>query len=147
MRPLASRPMSFLEDSSPIMEKTRDLCATIVADAEFGSLQKNVEAFFADDAARDGFRKVQEWGDELNQKQQAGLELVPTEIKEFETARNTLFKNPVATNFLEAQQTLQTLQQSIGKYVGMTLELGRVPTSEDFASQDDGCCGGGGGGG
>ncbi|MFC0018144.1 YlbF family regulator [Roseibacillus persicicus] len=139
--------MSFLEDSSPIMEKTRELCALIAEDAEFGSLQKDVEAFFADDTARDSFRKVQEWGDELNQKQQAGLELSETEIKEFETARGALFENPVATNFLNAQQGLQALQGSIGKYVGMTLELGRVPTAEDMAAQNEGCCGGSGGGG
>lgn len=139
--------MSFLEDSSAVMEKTRDLCATIAADEEFGALQKNVAAFFADDSARDSFRKVQEWGDELNQKQQAGLQLTETEIQDFETAREALFKNPVATSFLDAQQSLQTLQQTIGKYVGMTLELGRVPTGEDFAAQESGCCGGGGGGG
>ncbi|GHC47549.1 YlbF family regulator [Roseibacillus persicicus] len=129
------------------MEKTRELCALIAEDAEFGSLQKDVEAFFADDTARDSFRKVQEWGDELNQKQQAGLELSETEIKEFETARGALFENPVATNFLNAQQGLQALQGSIGKYVGMTLELGRVPTAEDMAAQNEGCCGGSGGGG
>ena len=139
--------MKILEDSSTVMEKTRELCNTIVGDAEFDILQKDVAAFFSDDEARDGFRKVQEWGDELNQKQQAGLQLTDTEIKEFEVARETLFKNPVATSFLEAQQSLQTLQASIGKYVGMTLELGRVPTSEDFAAQNEGCCGGGGGGG
>lgn len=143
-RPLASRPMKILEDSSAVMEKTRELCAAIAGDAEFEGLQKEVAAFFADDTARDGFRKVQEWGDELNQKQQAGLQLTETEIKDFETAREALFQNPVATNFLNAQQALQTLQGSIGKYVGMTLELGRVPTAEDFAAQDEGCCGGGG---
>ncbi len=139
--------MSFLEDNSPIMEKTRELCAAIAEDSEFGALQKNVEAFFADDTARDSFRKVQEWGDELNHKQQSGLQLDESEVKDFEKAREALFKNPVATGFLDAQQTLQTLQQSIGKHVGMTMELGRVPTNEDFAAQDEGCCGGGGGGG
>ena len=38
---------------------------------------------------------------------------------------------------------LQSVQMVIGKYVGMTLELGRVPAGEDLALQD-GCCGGGG---
>lgn len=139
--------MNILEDSSAVMDKTRELCSAIVDDSDFGTLQKDVEAFFANDEARDGFRKVQEWGDELNQKQQAGLELADAEIKDFETARESLFANPVAANFLNAQQTLQAVQQSIGQYVGMTLELGRVPTTEDFAAQNDGCCGGGGGGG
>ncbi|MBK1832856.1 YlbF family regulator [Roseibacillus ishigakijimensis] len=140
--------MSILEDNSPVMEKTRELCALIAENDEFASLQKDVETFFADDTARDSFRRVQEWGDELHQKQQAGLELSDSEIKDFESARGALFENPVATNFLNAQQTLQALQGSVSKYVGMTLELGRVPSAEDFAAQDGGgCCGGGGGGG
>lgn len=140
--------MTILEDNSAVMEKTRELCSAIAGDGEFAAMQKDVEAFFADDTARDGFRKVQEWGDELTQKQQAGLELSETEIKEFETARGALFENPIATNFLNAQQSLQTLQGVIGKYVGMTLELGRVPTAEDMAQQEEGgCCGGSGGGG
>lgn len=140
--------MTMLEDNSIVMEKTRELCSVIAGNEEFSAMQKDVEAFFADDAARDGFRKVQEWGDELTQKQRSGLELSETEIKEFETARGALFENPIATNFLNAQQGLQTLQGIIGKYVGMTLELGRVPTAEDMAEQDGGgCCGGSGGGG
>jgi len=139
--------MSFLEENSPVMEKTRELCSVIAGNEEFQALQKSVEAFFADDAARDGFRKVQEWGDELTQKQSAGLELSDTEIQGFEAERAALFENPVAKNFLDAQQGLQGLQSVVGKYVGLTLELGRVPTSEDFAQQDSGCCGGSGGGG
>ena len=129
------------------MEKTRELCSVIADNEEFQALQKSVEAFFADDAAREGFRKVQEWGDELTQKQSAGLELSDTEIQGFEADRAALFENPVAKNFLDAQQGLQGLQSVVGKYVGLTLELGRVPTSEDFAQQDSGCCGGSGGGG
>ena len=139
--------MSFLEENSPVMEKTRELCSVIADNEEFQALQKSVEAFFADDAAREGFRKVQEWGDELTQKQSAGLELSDTEIQGFEADRAALFENPVAKNFLDAQQGLQGLQSVVGKYVGLTLELGRVPTSEDFAQQDSGCCGGSGGGG
>jgi len=34
----------------------------------------------------------------------------------------------------------------VGRFVGMTLELGRVPTDEDIAqASGGGCCGGGGG--
>lgn len=144
---LASPPMSFLENDSAVMEKTRELCAAMVSDDEFVRLQKDVAVFFADDSARANFQKIQEWGEELSRKQGAGLQLSESEVKDFETAREELFKNEVATNFLNAQQGLQALQSAIGKSVGMTLELGRVPTAEDLAVQEGGCCGGGGGGG
>jgi hypothetical protein len=91
---------------------------------------------------------VNERGEELHHKQHSGIELSSREISEFEEARDALLANDVARNFLEAQRELETLQRAIGKYVGLTLELGRVPTADDFAqAQGGGCCGGSGGGG
>ena len=140
--------MSLLSEESAVMVKTRELCATIVGDATFQSLTSRVEAFIDDDAARLQYQSVNERGEELHHKQHSGIELSSREIKEFEEARDALLANDVARNFLEAQRELETLQKSIGKYVGMTLELGRVPTADDFAqAQGGGCCGGSGGGG
>lgn len=140
--------MSILSDDSAVMVKTRELCATIVADSSFQALTDRVEAFLDDDAARLQYQSVNERGEELHQKQHAGIELSSREISEFEEARDALLANDVARSFLEAQRELETLQRSIGKYVGMTLELGRVPTADDFAqAQGGGCCGGSGGGG
>ena len=70
------------------------------------------------------------------------------EIREFEAAREALFENEVAREFLAAQQELERLQKEIGKYVGMTLELGRVPTDGgNRRSQRRRLLRGGGGGG
>lgn len=136
--------MQILEENSAVMTKTRELCETIVQDSDYKSLLSSVEAFLGDDEARLSYQSVHERGQELNQKQQAGLELAESEIHEFETAREQLLANPIASEFLEAQQSLETLQKAVSKHVGMTLELGRVPTAEDFAQADGGgCCGGG----
>ena len=43
-------------------------------------------------------------GQALQEKQQHGQALEPAEISEFETKRETLLKNPVATGFLDAQE-------------------------------------------
>lgn len=139
--------MSMLADDSAVMTKTKDLCAAIAADADFLRLQGAVEKFLNDDAARLQYQSVHERGQELHQKQHAGVELSAGEIREFESARDALFENEVASNFLDAQRELETLQRAIGKYVGMTLELGRVPTGEDFTASESGCCGGHDGGG
>jgi cell fate (sporulation/competence/biofilm development) regulator YlbF (YheA/YmcA/DUF963 family) len=140
--------MSLLSEESAVMVKTRELCATIAGDTTFLSLTERVEAFLEDDAARLQYQSVNERGEELHHKQHSGIELSSREIKEFEEARDALLSNDVARNFLEAQRELETLQRSIGKYVGLTLELGRVPTADDFAqAQGGGCCGGSGGGG
>jgi len=140
--------MSIVAEDSPVIEKTKELCAQIASDPSFLQLQANVERFLSDDAARLQYQSVHEKGEELHHKQHAGVELGAAEIREFEAAREALFENAVARDFLSAQRDLESLQKEIGKYVGATIELGRVPTSDDLAAANGGgCCGGSGGGG
>ncbi len=143
-------PMNLLEDDSVVMTKTRELCAAIAEDSEYQELLGQVEKFLGDDEARLSYQSVHEAGQQLNQKQQSGLELSESEISAFEEARGNLLANPIASNFMKAQQSLEGIQTSVSRLVGMTLELGRVPTPEDIAqASGGGCCGGneGGGGG
>ncbi|MBT8037845.1 MAG: YlbF family regulator [Verrucomicrobiae bacterium] len=138
--------MSMLAKESNVMTKTRELCDAIAQDIEFVALQGQVERFLEDDAAKLQYQSVHERGEELHQKQHGGVELADKEIKDFEEARDALMSNDVARDFMDAQQNLQTLQKTVGKYIGMTLELGRVPEPEDMeqAADGGGCCGGGG---
>lgn len=138
---------SLLAKESPVIVKTKELCAHIASDPSFLKLQSQVERFLSDDSARLQYQSVHERGEELHHKQHAGVELGATEIREFESARAALFENEIARDFLAAQRELETLQKEIAKYVGTTIELGRVPTAEDLEEKSSGCCGGSGGGG
>lgn len=135
--------MTILADDSQVITKTKELCEVIAGDVEFKGLLEKVERFLEDDAAKLQYQSVQERGQELNQKQQSGLELSSGEVQDFEAAREALLGNSVAREFMDAQQSLQSVQTAIGKYVGLTLELGRVPAEEDLADQG-GCCSEGG---
>ena len=84
-------------------------------------------------------------GQALQEKQHHGQPLDPTEISAFETDRDQLLKNPVATGFLDAQEEMHELQSTVKKTVAKAIELGRIPTADELA--EGGCCGGGGGGG
>jgi cell fate (sporulation/competence/biofilm development) regulator YlbF (YheA/YmcA/DUF963 family) len=146
--PVYSPRMSIIAEDSAVIAKTRELCAHIASDPVFLNLQECVERFLSDDAARLQYQSVHERGEELHHKQHAGIELGAAEIREFEAAREALFDNQIAREFFTAREQLEKLQKEISKYVGMTLELGRVPTAEELAeSGGGGCCGGGGGGG
>jgi cell fate (sporulation/competence/biofilm development) regulator YlbF (YheA/YmcA/DUF963 family) len=136
--------MSIVAEHSPVIEKTLELCAQIANDPGFQKLQANVERFLSDDAARLQYQSVHERGEELHHKQRAGVELGAAAVREFEQAREALLENEVAREFITAQRELENLQQEIGRYVGMTLELGRVPTADEVAGSGGGCCGGGG---
>ncbi|NJM37975.1 MAG: YlbF family regulator [Akkermansiaceae bacterium] len=134
--------MSIIAEDSPVIAKTKELCAQIANDPSVLKLQSDVERFLNDDAARLQYQSVHERGEELHHKQHAGVELSAVEIREFESARDALFENKIANDFLAAQRELESLQKQISKFVGATIELGRVPTAEDLAEKG-GCCGGG----
>ena len=138
---------SLLAKESPVIVKTKELCAHIASDPSFLKLQSQVERFLSDDSARLQYQSVHERGEELHHKHHAGVELGATEIREFESARDALFENEIARDFLAAQRELETLQKEIAKYVGTTIELGRVPTAEELEEKSGGCCGGSGDGG
>ena len=80
-------------------------------------------------------------GQTLQQKQQRSQQLSPEEISSFESDREALLNNPVARGFLDAQEELHHVHETVNRYVAKTLELGRMPTENDFESED---CGHGG---
>ncbi len=130
--------MSTLLEESAVMAKTKELCTAIVEQESFTKLQSQVEKFLSNDEARLQYQSVHEMGDSLNQKQQSGVELSESEISEFETTREQLLKNDTVTDFMAAQKELQAIQSTVTKFVGMTLELGRVPTQDDIEAANSG---------
>lgn len=64
------------------------------------------------------------------------------EIEAFEQERETIMQNGVIRGFLEAQQQMQRVHETVGRYVMKAMELGRVPEEDDFAGCGQGCsCG------
>lgn len=123
--------------SPSLQNKLEDLCRAIIQMPEFEAHRLRVDQFMVNDEARAQYVRVSEQGEHLHHKQMQGVQLSDDEVAEFERQRETLLKNPVARGFLDAQEALQEIQSSINKFVGKTLELGRVPEGADL----DGGCG------
>ncbi len=87
-----------------------------------------------DEKTRAQYDGVVSKGQALQQKQQNMQNLSGEEIADFEQQRDALLQNPVARGFLDAQEELHEVQQSIHHYVKKTLELGRLPSPEEAES-------------
>ena len=124
--------MQTQTESNAVLEKTRELCQTIVDDPALGLIRQRVDAFLANDQARGQYESVMSKGQALQEKQQRAEPLTSEEISDFEKHREQLLGNPIARGFLDAQEQLHEIQHSIHKYVSKTLELGRVPGPEDL---------------
>src|SRR4030095_1094610 len=120
-----------------VIQKTKELCQTLVEQPEFQNIRRRIDVFLADENAKSQYQAVVEKGGLLQHKQQQGIPLSNDELTDFEQQREALVNNPSARDFLDAQQQMQKVQESVGQYVAKTFELGRMPTEEDFSS---GCC-------
>ena len=128
--------MTTIEETA-LTQKTRELCDALVAQPEFQAIRRQIDQFMGDETAKSQYQSLMEKGEMLQQKQQMGLPLNEEEVGDFQKHRDILVNNPVARGFLDAQEQMQKVQQSIGQYVAKTFELGRTPTEEDLS----GCCG------
>lgn len=130
--------MQTTTEEGVVIQKTRELCQAILEQSDFQTIRRRIDTFMTDEQAKQLYQTVVEKGEALNQKQHLGVPVSQEEITDFENRRDALFDNSVAKDFLDAQQELHKVQESVNQYVAKTLELGRVPQPEDF---DSGSCG------
>ncbi|HVU07760.1 MAG TPA: YlbF family regulator [Verrucomicrobiae bacterium] len=125
-------------EENTIVEKTRELCQTIVDQPEMISIRNRIDAFMADATARGLYETVANKGQALHEKQHQGTQPTGAEVADFEKHRDVLLNNSVARGFLDAREELHEIQHSIQKYISKTLETGRVPTEADFENESCG---------
>jgi cell fate (sporulation/competence/biofilm development) regulator YlbF (YheA/YmcA/DUF963 family) len=137
-----ARPKTYFM-STKVETKTRELCEAILEHLQTGGLKQRIDTFLADTSARSQYEGLMSKGQALQEKQQNGQVLEPAEISAFESDRDALLKNPVATAFLDAQEEMHDLKHRVQKHVNKTIELSRVPTAEDLESScgNHGGCG------
>lgn len=135
--------MQILETKSTVVEKLEELCRAILEQDSFARLQADIEAFEGNQEAQDLYNGLLESQDRLQAKQRQGMSLGPDEIAEFEGEREALFSNPVGKGYVDAQEQIFKLKDTVKKYVAKTIKLGRVPEEADLQSGGCGCGGGG----
>src|SRR5438045_4152985 len=135
------RQIKFMQttiEESPVIQKTKELCQAILDQPNMQSIRQRIDAFMADEKTRAQYDGLMTKGQALQQKQQMSLPLSGEEITDFEQHRESLLGNSVARAFLDAQEELHHVQESVQQYVSKTLELGRMPSDEEM---NGGSCG------
>jgi cell fate (sporulation/competence/biofilm development) regulator YlbF (YheA/YmcA/DUF963 family) len=126
--------MAILSEDSAVILKTRDLCQAILDQPEFQEIRERIIAFQMDDAAQAQYQSLSDKQGALQRKQEQGQELTDQDIDGFERDRDAFMRNPVASGFIDAQQQLHEVKQTITKLVTRTFELGRVPSPDELKS-------------
>jgi cell fate (sporulation/competence/biofilm development) regulator YlbF (YheA/YmcA/DUF963 family) len=137
--------MQTTTEETLVLRKTKELCQAILDEPNMRSIRQRMDTFKNDEKTRTAYDDLVTKGQALQQKQQLSMELTKEEIADFEQHRDALLNNPIARDYLDAQEELHDVQHTIHQYVGKTLELGRMPAEEDIGGpcgSGGGCCGG-----
>ncbi len=134
--------MSIIIGESPsagndYKETAKDLCKALLEDEKLKGVFTSIDAFMENDVSKELFSQMQTKGEELQTKQQAGIELTAGEVEEYNKLREKMLDDPAAKAFVEAQESIQSVHQTIGSWVSLVFENGRMPTEEEF----EGHCG------
>lgn len=113
-------------------ESAKELCQALLDDPELKAVFSAIDGFMGDEAAKGLFSDLQAKGEALQVKQQGGLELTAGEVAEYDKARDVMLDNTVAKAFVDAQEKIQGVHQTIGSWVSMVFELGRMPKEEEI---------------
>lgn len=132
---------STAETASSYKEKAKELCRALVEDPELKPLFGAIDRFMEDEAAKELFTEMQSKAEGLQMKQQAGLELTAGEVEEYNKARDKMLDCEVAKGFVEAQEAIHGVHETIGSWVSLSFELGRMPTEEEFEGHCGSNCG------
>ncbi len=133
--------MASTIEETAITRKTRELCQVILEEPSLKTCRTRIDTFMADGKTREQYDGLVAKGQALQEKQQRAEALTGEEISNFEQHRDALLKNPVARGFIDAQQELHEVQESIHRLVKKTFELGRLPSEEELSES---CCNNGG---
>ena len=96
----------IIGETATYEDKTKELCEALLEDPKLKSAFADIEKFLGDDVAKEAFSSMQEKGQELQAKQQAGIELTAGEVEEFNKLREGVEANESASGFLSAQEEM-----------------------------------------
>lgn len=123
-----------------LADKARELCGFILESPEYEVLQGRFETFEKDTTAQKIHHAWRERDYELQRQHREGNMPTKDQIAELEKLRTAALENEVVVDYVESEQALSKMFQTVMKVVQKSLETGRVPTDEELSE----CCGSGG---
>ena len=117
--------------------KAKELCQSLLDDPSLKEVFGSIDRFMDNDEAKELFSEMQTKGESLQMKQQSGVELTAGEVEEYFKIRDKMLENEVANGFVKAQESIQSIHQTLGSWISLVFENGRMPTDEEF----EGHCG------
>lgn len=125
--------MSNTALSPELVKLTTALANAFAQSQAVVSARARIGLFYQDAAATELFRKVSEYGAQLQEKSAAGMPPGEEEIAKFDQLRSNVVNNPSCKGFLEAREHLDLMLATVHQYLSLAIEKGHAPSDEEVA--------------
>lgn len=132
------RPIVIQQNDTPVIQKTKELCQTILEQPAYQGIKKTIHDFLTHADLSATYQRLCDQQDALHHKQEQGELISDQDVADFEKDETEFLAHPLAQQFIDAQRQMHKIEQTITGYVRKTFELGRMPTEDDFS---EGGCG------
>ena len=119
--------------SPDLMKFTAALADAFAQSQAVVSARARIGLFYQDAAATELFRKVSEYGAQLQEKRAAGMPPGEEELTKFDQLRSDVVNNERCKGFLEAREQLDLMLATVNQYLCMAIDKGCAPTDEEVA--------------
>lgn len=126
--------ISLQQTDTPVIQKTKELCQTILDQPAYQEIKKTIQEFVSDPEMSTHYQRLCDKQDALHHKHEHGEMITDAEVAEFEQDETTFLANPLAQRFIDAQRHMHKMEQTVSAYLRKTFELGRLPVEADFES-------------
>lgn len=127
------RPIIIQQKETPVIEKTKELCQTILEQPAYQEIKKTIQSFLGHAELSAHYQRLCDKQDALHHKHEHGELITDQEVADFEQDETNFLAHPLAQGFIDAQRQMHKIEQTIASYVRKTFELGRMPTEDDFS--------------
>ena len=110
------KPLMLIEEKeTPLIEKTKELCATILNQPGYHQMKQSILDFMHHDEARILYENLCDVQEQLHSKHTSGIPITPEEDAEFQSMEQRFLAMPVASAFIDAQRQMQKIEKTVGK--------------------------------
>jgi len=132
--------MSIFRENSKLYDLLSEFYQTLAETPKFQQVQRGIDQFLENDAAKSCYEELLTLEEELHQKQHEG-EITEDDLSKYREINERLQQMPLAEEFFNAQQEMEEINMEIANFIGIAIEDGEVPSLDelDEAGCDCGC--------
>lgn len=129
-------------DTDAVLQHMEQVCHALMGQQVYKELRQMITDFACEDASVVQYEQFMELQQNIQQKEQQGIQPSTQEIDQLEHMELKIYENQVIRQFLYARREITKIHDAVSQYFVKAVELNRLPRREELSLKSGCGCGG-----